>query len=107
MLYLRRMSTRRTYKIKKIVLNDTIIKEVIIDSHYEEKHSSYMNDELILKLVQELDGRRELPVSTQGGYSYYATLIEHNKKNYRLIWLLEDHAIYIGIINAYRDKRRD
>ena len=65
-----------------------------------------MNDDLILALVQGLDGRRELPDSFQGAYSYFATLVEYNKKKYRLVWLLENKTIYIGIINAYRDNRR-
>ncbi len=100
------MNQRRSYKIKKILLNGMAISEVIIDSHYEEKHNRYMNDDLILALVQKLDGRRELPDSFQGPYSYYATMVEYNNKKYRLVWLLEHKAIYIGVINAYRDKRR-
>ncbi len=68
----------------------------MIDSHYEGKHSDHMSDKLILKLVRELDGRRELPETKTNQYSYFATLI----------WLLEDHAIYIGVVNAYRDQRR-
>ena len=79
---------------------------MVIDPHYEEKHSAHMSDELILKLMRELDGRRELPETKTGKYSYFATLIEYDNKQYRLIWLLEDHAIYIGVVNAYRDKRR-
>jgi len=65
-----------------------------------------MNDELILNLVRELNGRKELPDSIRGPYSYFATLIEYDRKKYRLVWLLEDHSIYIGIINAYRDTRK-
>ena len=65
-----------------------------------------MNDELILKLVLELDGRREIPEAKKGRYAYFATLIEYDGKSYRLIWLLEDHSIYIGVVNAYRDKRK-
>ena len=65
-----------------------------------------MSDSLILKLVKELDGRHELPEAKTGRYSYFATLIELSEKKYRLIWLLEDHAIYIGVVNAYRDKRK-
>ena len=87
-------------------MNGTKIVQVVIDSHYEKKHASYMTDALILELVQELDGRRELPDSKAGRYTYFATLIERNKKQFRVIWLLEDHAIYIGIVSAYRDKRR-
>ncbi len=87
-------------------MNGIRVSEVIIDSHYEEKHSSYMSDALILKLVIELDGRRELPDSKVGRFSYFATLIEDGQKQYRLIWLLEDHSIYIGVVNTYRDRRR-
>ena len=97
---------RRTYKIEPIVVNGIKIVQVVIDSHYEEKHQGHMNDSLILKLVKELDGRRELPEAKKGRYAYFATLVEHGERQYRLIWLLEDHAIYIGVVNAYRDKRR-
>ncbi len=100
------MAKQRTYKIKPIIVNDIKIVQVVIDSHYEEKHSASMSDELILNLVNELDGRFEIPDSKVGRYSYFATLIELGRKQYRLIWLLEDHAIYIGIVNAYRDRRR-
>ncbi|MCB0369946.1 MAG: hypothetical protein KDD45_11050, partial [Bdellovibrionales bacterium] len=97
---------QRMYKIDPIVVNGIKINQVVIDSHYEEKHSDYMNVDLILKLVMQLDGRRELPDTKTDRYAYFATLIELNDKQYRLIWLLEAHAIYIGIVNAYRDKRR-
>ncbi len=101
-----RVEQRRTYKIKAITINGLLVNQVVIDAHYEKKHKRYMNDELILNLVQELNGRKEVPDSVSGPYSYFATLIEHKNKKYRLIWLLEDHAIYIGIINAYRDTRK-
>jgi hypothetical protein len=104
--YSGRMAQQRTYEIDPIFVNGITINRVVIDSHYEEKHSEYMNDDLILKLVLELNGRRELPDTKTTRYSYFATLIELDKKQYRLIWLLEDHAIYIGVVNAYRDKRR-
>jgi hypothetical protein len=36
-------------------------------------------------------------------YSYFVTdKIEYQGKLYKLIWLLEEHEIYIGVINAYR-----
>lgn len=79
---------------------------MVIDSHFEGKHRSYMSDALILKLVGELDGRRELPETRTDRYSYFATLIEFEKKKYRLIWLLEDRSIFIGVVNAYRDGKR-
>ncbi|MBP9681845.1 MAG: hypothetical protein KBD76_10605 [Bacteriovorax sp.] len=46
---------RRKYPFP-VTVNGLKIEIVIIDPHYEEKHSSSINDELILKLVQTLDG---------------------------------------------------
>ena len=101
------MAKQTAYKISPITVNEIKITQVVIDSHYTEKHLDHMSDELILKLVRDLDGRRELPDSKVGQYAYFATLIElDDGKQYRLIWLLEDHAIYIGVVNAYRDRRR-
>jgi hypothetical protein len=100
------MSERRTYRIEPITVNGVSIVQVVIDSHYENKHVHAVSDSLILKMVQELDGRRELPDSKVGRYSYFATLIEMGEKQYRLIWLLEDHSLYIGVVNAYRDNRK-
>lgn len=65
-----------------------------------------MNDALVLDLVKELDGRRELPEAITNRYSYLATLIEYGRKEYRLIWPLEENALDIGVVNAYRDGRR-
>jgi len=97
---------RRTYSIPPITVNDQRVVQVVIDPHYEQRHGQSMDDTLILALVSALDGRRELPETRKGAYSYFATLVEHGSKQYRLIWLLEDHAIYIGVVNAYRDRRR-
>ncbi len=97
---------RRTYPISPILVNDRKIVQVVIDSHYEKRHSKAMRDELVLKLVAQLDGRKEVPEASKGPYSFFATLLEHNSKQYRLIWLLEEDAIYIGVVNAYRDRRK-
>lgn len=100
------MSKQRTYDIEPITVNGIKIVQVVIDPHYEEKHRDYMSDELILNLVKELNGRRQLPDTKTDRYSYFATLIEFEQRQYRLIWLLEDNAIYVGVVNAYRDRRR-
>lgn len=55
------IAEQRLYKIDPIMVNGVKIVQVVIDPHYEEKHLSYMSDELILDLVKKLDGRRELP----------------------------------------------
>jgi len=48
-----------------------------------------------------------LPQAVESEFSYFATLVELGKKQYRLVWLLEKDAIYIGILNAYRDDRKE
>ncbi len=97
---------RRVYKIRPITINSIEVTEIVIDPHYEKKHSDKVNDQLILRLVRELDGRQEAPQAQDGRYSYFATLIELDHKKFRLIWLQEVETIYVGVLNAYRDKRK-
>ena len=99
--------SRREIIITPILVNRITVSKVVIDSHYEEKHSDYMDDGLIVDLVKKLDGRIETPQEVDEEYSYFATLVNYEQKQYRLIWLLEDGAIYIGVLNAYRDDRKE
>jgi hypothetical protein len=98
---------RREYDIEPITVNKTVIKKVLIDPHYEERHSDHMNDQLILQLVAKLDGRIEVPEVVDEGFNYFATLLGLKGRQYRLIWLLEPEAIYVGVVNAYRDDRSE
>ncbi len=98
---------RREYDIEPIAVNGITINKVIIASHYEEQHTRDIDDALILKIVERLDGRAELPEGVDENFSYFVTLLELNKKQYRLIWLLEAGAIYVGVVNAYRDDRKE
>lgn len=96
------MSERRTYPVL-ININDRTILKVIIDSHYEIKHKESIDDITILKLVQTLDGKTFVPEVEKDGFMYFKTEpLLLNKKNYRLIWLLENDELYIGVINAFR-----
>lgn len=92
---------RREYKVN-IEFNDIKITKVIIDPHYEEKHSSSINDKIILQLVQKIDGLAIIPDAVMPPYSYFSQEIRLDRKLYKMIWLLEDHQIYIGVINTYR-----
>jgi hypothetical protein len=70
-----------------------------------------MTEELILELIQLLDGVEQEPDETSLPYRYYATLLKMDEnqpgeRQYRLVWLLEEDENYIGIITAYRDDRR-
>ncbi len=85
------------------MVNGIAIREVIIDPHYQEKHSESVNDDIILNLVRALHGKTFEPDGENPPYRYFVTDgIEYRKKCYRLIWLLENHQIYIGVVNAYR-----
>ena len=97
--------SRTKYIIEPIVVNNLLIKEVVIDGHYKEKHGSYLDDQKILEIVRRLDGRKQLPDSEVDGFSYFASLLEYQGKRYRLVWLLEEQTIYLGVINVYRDDR--
>lgn len=77
---------------------------MIIDSHYELRHKDSINDEIILELVRTLDGAEELPKSIDDeGFEYYVSdRILFKEKMYKLIWLLHENEIFIGVVNAYR-----
>lgn len=76
---------------------------MIFDPHYEERHADSITDGIILQLVKKLDGENIIPVQVSPPYSYFVQdKIEYGGKLYKLIWLLEDDEIYIGVVNAYR-----
>jgi hypothetical protein len=68
------------------------------------KHAVCVDDQIILQLVRLLDGRIFKPVSTdENGFSYFVNdQLEMLGKFYKLIWLLHEDEIFIGIVNAYR-----
>lgn len=95
---------RRSFKVN-IVVNNKRIKKIVIDPHYELKHSDSMSDSLIVELVCLLDGGDFTPEATTKGFEYFtAENLILKGKHYRLIWLLEKDQLYIGVINAYRRK---
>jgi hypothetical protein len=95
---------RRKYTLDKAIkVNDISISEVIIDPHVD-KHKDHVNDDLILSLVTLLDGKTYQSKSSQDGFSYFASMLKFNNNIYRLVWLLEDHSFYIGVITTFKDK---
>ena len=95
---------RRTFKIKPIVINSTIIEEVVIDSHVD-KHSDHISDGLIIELVSELIHTEHVPEGVKDNFQYFVSEISHDHKSYKMVWLLEDHKFYVGVITAFRDRR--
>lgn len=94
-----------------IIVNGHSVLQVVIGRHYRAKHAHYMNDDLVVGLVAALDGG-DFPVdSVTGGVEYYAAdislVVGTDDKTFRLIWLFEgDRLEIIGVINAYRIKRK-
>lgn len=78
------MSQRRSYPVNMVV-NGRKIKEVVIDPHYESRHSD-IDDALILELVGYLN-RQEFLAEERDGEWEYSMLdrIEHRGKFYRLV----------------------
>lgn len=88
----------------RLVINGRQLERVVIDPHYEEKHGESVNDDIILKLVQLLDGRSFKPVDVdEDGFQYFVNdRLEVGGKFYKLIWLLHDKELFVGIVNACR-----
>ncbi len=93
---------RRKYSVN-ITVNGQHIKAVVIDPHYEVKHSATITDKIILALIAQLNGGDFFPEAVVDTFEYYTTdnLILQNKI-YRLVWLIEKDELFIGVINAYR-----
>lgn len=96
---------RRIFRIPSIVFNGLIYDSVIIDAHYDRKHKSQINDELILELVKMLNRDFEEPADTRDNYFYYTKVLYLNGKGYRLVWLTQKNENYVGVINAFRDSK--
>jgi len=94
--------------IEPIIVNGCKFDEIIIDPHYEEKHGSYMNDEKILKIVQQLafeiyDPKREGIVENQYQWqSFCGEPFFHETKPYRLIWYWEIGNPQLLVLNCHR-----
>ena len=86
-------------------MNSRLINEIVIDPHYEIKHSKSVNDEIILHLIRtHLDGGT-FPVDGVGdqGHKYYTTEpLFFEGKPYRLVWLLPPEGDSLGVVNCFR-----
>ena len=96
---------RREYDIAPITINGRRISKAVIDEHVE-KHPD-VSDGLILELVAKLDGADQEPDDTKAPFEYFATLIDIHERQYRVVWLLEESQIYVGVITVYRDDRSE
>jgi hypothetical protein len=95
---------RRTFQIQRITVNGRPISRVVVDDHATENHPD-ITDDTILDLVRLLDGIEQSPDDKKQPFEYFATLLPLQEKQYRLVWLLEDEQLYVGVLTAYRDDR--
>lgn len=95
---------RRDYAVS-VRINGYQLRNVVIDPHYELKHAGSMDDQLILRLIELLDGGDFTPEAKIHGFEYYvADNLFLGMKRYRLVWLIDTQQLYLGVINAFRRK---
>lgn len=93
-------------------INGRDLKRVLIDSHYEVRHSGSMADQLILELIALLDGQeREIEAVTPSGFEIFRVdPVFWKDRVYRLVLTLppvnRDGSDYLGVINAFRVHNR-
>ncbi len=95
---------RTEFDITPITVNGKKVRRVVVDPHIR-KHKD-ITDDLILDLVRQLDKSEQVSDDVKEPYQYFSSLLYVRSKQYRLVWLLEDREIYIGVITAYRDERK-
>jgi hypothetical protein len=88
-------------------INGRSLRRVLIDQHYLLKHAKSIDDQLILELVKKLNHRSFRIQSESGGFQYFAVQpVSHETKHYRLVLVLCIAGDYLGVINAFRIKKR-
>ncbi len=99
--------TIRGYK-QNIVFNGRVYLHILISDHYGDRHSD-ISDDLILQLCSKIDGLRAEPDTVDcKGFAYYKVEpVFIDSFPYRLILTidLQNHD-YIGVVNAFRVKRK-
>ena len=99
------MPKRNEYSLK-LKINNRILSRVVIDQHYQVKHPE-MNDELILELVSSLNEGNFVIENEKNGFEYFTVdPVVLNEKPYRLVLLLYVFDDFLGVVNAFRVKRK-
>src|ERR1700747_199400 len=88
----------------RLTINGRTLNRVLVDSHYEAKHSDTVNDTVILELVKKLNGRtfQEESITSAGWEIYVNDPWYLDGKPYRIIWCLHPDESCLGVINVFR-----
>jgi hypothetical protein len=97
------MAERREYHLV-LILNKRQFNLLVIDSHYEKKHSD-INDKLILELVEQLSGSNIELADESDGFKYFAYEMRLKNKKYRLV-LTYCEEDFLGVVNVFRVKEK-
>ena len=99
------MVVRSEYEVS-LVINGRHFRRIVIDPHYKERHSE-LSDELIVKLVKKISGSF-FRVEKQDKYFEYFKVepVFLDFSPYRLIFLLSKRDDFVGIVNAFRVRRK-
>jgi hypothetical protein len=100
----------RTVYRKNLIFNNRPFSRVVISQHYKVKHGD-LDDRRILELVQTVAGQvfDVDCVRLEDGIVYEFVVVEQvvwQKRFYRLIFVVPDTEDYLGVVNAFRVRRR-
>ena len=83
--------------------NKKNIEQVTITGHYQFKHGEIINNELILKLLEKLNGWKLEPIKYHNNRQIFKWEITLQEKRYRLIfWFKDNETSRLWIRNCYQ-----
>lgn len=98
---------RRVYQIPKLVIRGRKIEVLIIDPHFEKRHS-YMTDEKIYYLVKKYLPYNEPKSAKKEGLwecLVWEPLVYENKVHRLIACFHEKEVDFLGIVHCYRIKK--
>lgn len=99
------MSERKEYPLN-ITINNRKLSSVVIDQHYQVNHPE-MNDDLIIELIKTIDNGIFPIENEKDGFEYFKVEpVEFEDRPYRLVLLMYVYEDFLGVINAFRVRRK-
>ena len=97
---------KRVEYLLRLTVNARKLNRVVIDLHFQRRHPE-MTIELIVALVKLLDGDAGAKEDENGEFEYFIKDPHvYEGKPYRLVYCLHRKEAYLGVINAFRIRRK-